>query len=339
LSWRACHVTQRAASRRPPLIFCCILEALYSYALYPSLRVWCVVATRAMPETQAVLLGSVSPETTILPTLFGEGYDLYATKPVTFAFSFAFHMLIAVAIVWAARYTVANHKQIQRQVVSLVTEISPYVLPPSKTQAGGGGGGGERDKLRASKGALPKLAKEQVAPPAVIVRNENPKLAVEPTVVIPQQIKLPTIGPLGDPLSSVLGPPSSGTGSGGGIGSGSGGGVGSGRGPGVGPGYGGGIGGGVYRVGGGVSAPRAIYAPEPDYSEEARKAKYQGTVVLWVIVGADGRPHDIRVQRSLGMGLDQNAIEAVRQWRFEPARKNGQPVAVQVNIEVDFRLF
>ncbi|HLK32441.1 MAG TPA: energy transducer TonB, partial [Terriglobales bacterium] len=207
------------------------------------------------------------------------------------------------------------------------------------TKAGGGGGGGDRDKLQASKGALPKLSDQQITPPAVIVRNENPKLAVDPTVVVPPHIQLPTTGPLGDPMSSVLGPPSSGTGSGGGIGSGSGGGVGSGRGPGVGPGYGGGIGGGVYRVGGGVSAPRAVYSPDPEYSEEARKAKYQGTVVLWLIVGPDGRPHDIRVQRSVGMGLDEKAVEAVRTWRFEPARKDGQPVSVQINVEVNFRLY
>jgi protein TonB len=134
-----------------------------------------------------------------------------------------------------------------------------------------------------------------------------------------------------------MGPPSNGTGSGGGIGDGSGGGVGSGRGPGVGPGYGGGIGGGIYRVGGGVSAPRAIYDPDPEYSEEARQAKYQGTVVLWVIVGADGRPHDMRVERSLGMGLDEKAIAAVKTWKFEPARKDGHPVAVQINVEVNFR--
>jgi TonB family protein len=92
-------------------------------------------------------------------------------------------------------------------------------------------------------------------------------------------------------------------------------------------------------VGGGISAPRPIYDPDPEYSEEARHAKYQGTVLLWVIVGPDGRPHDIRVQRSLGMGLDEKAIEAVRQWKFEPSMKDGHPVAVQVNIEVSFRLY
>jgi TonB family protein len=113
----------------------------------------------------------------------------------------------------------------------------------------------------------------------------------------------------------------------------------SGRGPGVGPGWGGGIGGGTYRVGGGVTAPRIIYAPDPEFSEEARKAKFQGTVVLWAIVGPDGRTHDIRVYRSLGMGLDEKAIEAIRQWRFEPGRKDGIPVAVQVKVEVNFRLY
>ena len=175
----------------------------------------------------------------------------------------------------------------------------------------------------------------------MVVRNENPKLAVEPTVIVPPEIHLamPRSGPLGDPLSSILGPPSSGTGSGGGIGSGSGGGVGSGRGPGVGPGWGGGIGGGAYRVGGGVTAPRAIYSPEPEFSEEARKTKYQGTVVLGLIVGPDGKPRDIRIVQSLGMGLDEKAIEALRLWRFEPGRKAGVAVAVLVNIEVNFHLY
>ena len=107
----------------------------------------------------------------------------------------------------------------------------------------------------------------------------------------------------------------------------------------MGPGWGGGIGGGAYRVGGGVTAPRVIYAPDPEFSEEARKAKFQGTVVLWLIVGVDGRTHEIRIQRSLGMGLDEKAIEAIRQWRFDPSRKDGIPVAVQINVEVNFRLY
>jgi len=99
------------------------------------------------------------------------------------------------------------------------------------------------------------------------------------------------------------------------------------------------VGGGVFKVGGGVSGPVVLVKVDPEYSEEARKAKYQGVVVLQVVIGADGRPRDIRVARTLGMGLDQKAIDAVRQWRFEPALKGSQPVAVVVNIEVNFRLY
>jgi TonB family protein len=159
---------------------------------------------------------------------------------------------------------------------------------------------------------------------------------------MPPQVKLPTMNAMnfGDPKAVLpSGPASNGTGSGGGIGSGSGGGVGVGVGPGVGQGRGGGIGGGVFRVGGGVSAPRALDAPDPEYSEEARKAKYQGTVVLWMIIDPNGSPRDVRVTRSLGMGLDQKAVEAVRKWKFEPAMKDGKPVAVQISVEVNFRLY
>jgi TonB family protein len=88
-----------------------------------------------------------------------------------------------------------------------------------------------------------------------------------------------------------------------------------------------------------VSAPRAIYTPEPEFSEEARKAKYQGVVVLEIIVGADGRVRNPRVVRSLGMGLDEKAREKVLTWKFAPATKDGRPVAVEMNIEVSFNLY
>jgi TonB family protein len=226
-----------------------------------------------------------------------------------------------------------------------ITLVSPDDIPPlepAKTVSGGGGGGGDRDKFQAPKGKLPKQSMEQITPPMMVVRNENPKLTAEPTVVVPPQVKIASnnLPNLGDPMSKLpSGPPSNGTGSGGGIGSGSGGGVGVGTGPGVGEGRGGGVGGGVFRVGGGVSAPRVVYQPDPEYSEEARKAKYQGTCVLWLVVGPDGRPRDIRVARSLGLGLDEKAIEAVKTWKFEPAMKDGKPVAVQINVEVSFRLY
>lgn len=229
-----------------------------------------------------------------------------------------------------------------KETVELVAPSDMPVLSPSKTLSGGGGGGGDRDKLQASQGRLPKLSMQQFTPPMVVVRNPDPKLPMEPTVVIPPDVHLqqPNLPNLGDPLSHMPADfPSNGTGSGGGIGSGSGGGVGSGEGPGFGPGHGGGTGGGAFRVGGGVSAPKAIYAPDPEYSEEARKAKFQGTCVLWLIVGPDGKPRDIKVQRTLGLGLDEKAIEAVKTWRFEPAMKDNKPVAVQINVEVSFRLY
>jgi len=275
-----------------------------------------------------------------MPSLFGMNAGTYGVRPSNFILSFAVHML-AVALIILSGYIVIEHKEdIKRNVVSLVgPELSPYVLPISGKQAGGGGGGGDRDKLEASIGKLPKKALSQIVPPSAVIRNPDPKLIAEPTVVMPNiPVAEPNVAQLGDP-KGVLGPASNGTGSGGGIGSGSGGGVGSGRGPGVGPGWGGGIGGGAYRVGGGVSAPRALFAPDPEYSEEARKAKYQGTVILWVVVGPDGRVKDMRVQRSLGLGLDEKAMEAVKQWKFDPARKDGQPVAVQINVEVNFRLY
>jgi periplasmic protein TonB len=134
-------------------------------------------------------------------------------------------------------------------------------------------------------------------------------------------------------------PPSNGTGAGGGIGSGSGSGLGEGHGQGVGAGSGGGIGGGVFHVGGGISAPQAISTPDPSYTEEARRAKTQGTCILGLIVDAEGHPRDIRVIRGLGSGLNSKAIEAVGQWRFKPAMKEGKPVNVQISVEVSFLLY
>ena len=234
-------------------------------------------------------------------------------------------------------------KEEARPVIALVapdlSEYQPIVKQPDKM--GGGGGGGDRDKLQAPKGKLPKVEKEQFTPPAVVVRNDHPKLAVEPSIVAAPNVKIANVNMpnLGVPTAPVAGPASNGIGSNAGIGSGSGGGVGSGIGGGVGPGSGGNFGGGVYRVGGGVSPPRVLYNPDPEYTEEARKAKYQGVVVLWLIVGQDGRTKDIRISRSLGMGLDQKAVEAVKLWKFEPAKKDGSPVAVQMNVEVNFRLY
>jgi TonB family protein len=92
----------------------------------------------------------------------------------------------------------------------------------------------------------------------------------------------------------------------------------------------------IFHVGGDVTAPKAIYAPEPEFSEASRRAGYGGTCVLSVIVGSDGRPRDIRVVRKLGMQLDEQAIQALREWRFEAAQKAGKPVASLIDVEFSF---
>ena len=242
-------------------------------------------------------------------------------------------IIIAVAL-WGRSVVVKTEKP----TVELIAPDDIPAMMPAGSQSGGGGGGGDRDKLKASPGKLPPQLRQQITPPAAVVRNEKPLLEVPPSVVAPL-MPTPNLPDIGDPASHMPSMPSNGTGAEGGLGAGSGGGVGPGSGPGVGPGEGGGTGGGVYKVGLGVSAPKAIYSPDPEYSEEARKVKHMGTVVLWLVVGPDGKPRDIRVLRTLGLGLDEKAIEAVKNWRFEPAKKDGKPVAVQINVEVNFHLY
>jgi len=271
-----------------------------------------------------------------------ELWGFYSNWKAGLAGAAGYYALIALAIVLSVLIgrRIVKAVEMPKPTVALVDPGDIPALPPSKTQVGGGGGGGDRDVLQATKGRLPKFSMQQITPPVVVIRNEHPKLAVDPTIVIPPEVHLASnnMPNLGDPMArSML--PSNGTGSGGGIGSGSGGGVGSGSGPGFGPGEGGGTGGGVFHVGGGVSPPRPIYQPDPEFSEEARKAKYQGVCTLALIVGTDGRPTNIRVQSSLGMGLDEKAIEAVKNWKFEPAMKDGHPVRVEIAVEVDFHLY
>jgi TonB family protein len=270
-------------------------------------------------------------------------WGFYDHKKSSAALSTVAHIIVLSMILVGTYYI--GKKVVEKpkeNVTVFIPVMDTPVMKPSKQEVAGGGGGGDRDKFQAPKGRIPKQSLEQITPPAIVVRNDHPKLAVEPTVVVPPQVKLQASNTLnlGNPTAPMpSGPPSNGMGSGGGIGSGNGGGIGVGSGPGVGEGRGGGIGGGVFRIGGGVSAPKATYAPDPEYSEEARKAKYQGVVVLTLIVGADGVPRDIRVTRSLGLGLDEKAIETVKTWKFDPGTKDGKPVATYANIEVQFHLY
>jgi TonB family protein len=260
-------------------------------------------------------------------------------RKVSILSSIVIHSVLVLFLVLAFQPRLRPTHATSSVVLFSPSEISPYI--PKQSSSRGGGGGGDRSPLPASKGRLPRQALSQLAPPTAIIRNENPRLPVEPTVIVAPDIKIPqpNISAYGDPLYGVIGPPSNGPGSGGGIGSGRGGGVGPGSGPGVGPGEGGGFGGGVFRAGStGVSPPQLLYKVEPEYTEEARKARYQGTVIVEATVGADGNVYGVMVVRALGLGLDEQAIIAIKQWKFKPGLKDGKPVPVAVSIETTFRL-
>lgn len=219
--------------------------------------------------------------------------------------------------------------------VTLVVPVDPADLRFSL--ASGGGGGGGLDVLPPTLGR-PPVFEEIPRAPASTRTFERPRLAVPPALQgAPQPTPVRLDINLGSPWGAV-GPPSDGPGSASGIGGGRDGGVGDDRGPGLGPGEGGGVSG-VYRLGQrGVTRPRLIHRVEPDYSEEARKAKWQGRVVLTIEVWPDGRAHNLKIVQALGLGLDEEAVKAVRQWLFEPGLKDGVPVPVQARVEVSFRL-
>jgi periplasmic protein TonB len=235
-----------------------------------------------------------------------------------------------------------------RQVVKTVTQtnitpidVGEFKAPKDLKMAGGGGGGGDRSIIQASKGKLPQLDQKPIVPPQVQT-FDKPKIPVPPALDVQQNITLPNNPDMPNlgmkaGVNVVL---SNGTGSGSGIGSGSGGGMGSGNGNGYGPGSGGNTGGGVYQIGGGVSAPVPLNQVEAEFSDEARRAKYQGVCLISMIVDANGMPQNPRVLRPLGMGLDEKALEAVRKYRFKPAMKDGKtPVPVMITVEVNFRLY
>lgn len=215
-------------------------------------------------------------------------------------------------------------------------DISPYMpkLPAGAKPAGGGGGANDHTTAPVNRGKLPKFAWTQFTPPQVKIQNPAPKLPMDPSLLGPPDLKVANINAptFGDPLANGVSES---------LGHGNGTGIGSGTGGGLGPGEGGGTGGGAFRAGvNGVGMPSCIYCPDPPYSDEARKAKYQGVVVVMVIVTADGRASDVKVIKSPGLGLDEKTVETVKQWRFKPAvGPGGKPLTVQVPIEVTFRLF
>lgn len=292
-----------------------------------------VIAPRKLPPLK------VTSKPVVVPEIWSKNQQFRRVQAMSLAVHFLFAILIAVPLLprlWAPTVTQASGPNVTP------IDLSPYLakLPPAAKKAGGGGGGGAHELLPASKGKLPKFSWTQIAKPAV-KPPENSKLAMTPTVLGPPELKLPSpnMPNWGDPQSRVIND-SSGPGSGAGIGSGSGGGVGSGSGGGVGPGFGWGAGGGFPSAGtGGYGQPECVYCPSPAYSDEAVKAKYQGVVLLRVVINPEGKAISAQIVKGLGLGLDEKALEAVRGWRFRPAYgPDRKAAAVSTLVEVTFRL-
>jgi TonB family protein len=217
---------------------------------------------------------------------------------------------------------------------------------------GGGGGGG-----RLQKAPPPKALREGHRAVSSPMPERQPPKPVEPAPAPPDPKPTPIDA---EPLPTVVAPivtapadnrdrvgvlqqarteeDSHGPGQGGGVGTGKGTGIGEGDGSGVGPGSGGGTGGGPYRPGSGIAAPRLLREVKADYTEQARRAGITGDVVLEIIVRRDGSVGDVKVMKGLGGGLNERAIQAVRQWRFAPATRLGSPVDVIVEVAVEFKL-
>jgi periplasmic protein TonB len=227
-------------------------------------------------------------------------------------------------------YLVKSHIHFAAPVkIARVAELAVPPLAPVKAKAMGGGGG-QRGPTPVTKGTPPKFAETQIVPPKAPPLMEA-KIHVEPTIEVQKDVKmensLPQIGVASSPVVGMS------------MGNGAGSGLGSGNGSGLGPGSGGNTGGGPKRIGGGVSAPVLIYSVDPEFSEEARKAKAAGHVMVGLWVDEKGLPTHVRVVRGLGMGLDEKAVEAVKQYRFRPSMENGKPVTVSMNIDVMFQIF
>lgn len=217
----------------------------------------------------------------------------------------------------------------RKTLAEIVLTAPPLAVPPRATLAGGGGG--QAGPLPVSRGNPPKFAEEQLNPPKAPPLDQ-PKINVPVTVDVDPNLKMARtdLSNLGMPNAPLVGTS---------LGNGRGTGIGSGAGAGIGMGSGGNMGGGLRRIGGGVSAPVVLFAPEPEFSEEARKAKAAGNVLVYLQVDAQGRPTHVRVLRGIGLGLDEKAVEAVRQYKFKPALEDGKAVPVEMNVEVNFQIF
>jgi TonB family protein len=257
--------------------------------------------------------------------------------------SAALHLAVAMLVVGmlahARRLTTADdpqHRSPELKAISHLVFIAREA--PRITRGGGGGGNRQAGPIRHAEGIGHDAITLRTTPTLRFMDDSRVDAPARPPAV------LLDARPLASGNSDVFGLPvggvsfgtSTGPGSGGGVGDGTGTGIGSGSGPGLGPGSGGGTGGGVYKPGGAVSPPRVIHEVKPTFTADALARKVQGRVLLELVVNRLGRAENVRVVRPLDPELDDQAIAAARQWRFEPGRLAGTPVDVVVTLALDF---
>ncbi|HTW81882.1 MAG TPA: energy transducer TonB [Terracidiphilus sp.] len=243
--------------------------------------------------------------------------------------------LIALLLILGLRTTSAPFTSLPNSSHSISLTDFPLFALVTPQANNGGSGSGSHDLIDPTRGNPPRFTATPLAPP-IVPTIVDPKLAVEPamvkqTVTLPTDPSLPNIGMRN---STTVTMQSNGPGDGAGIGSGKNGPYGNGTGTTFGPGSGDGL-----LPGNDVKAPILIYAPTPEFSDEARRNKYQGICMITVVVDAQGIPRNPVVIQPLGEGLDEKALEAIPHYRFKPGMKDGHPVATRITIEVNFRLF
>ena len=255
--------------------------------------------------------------------------DRMAVKrdPRSSAIAIAFYAVV-IGLLWYFQSRIMKFVQPPKQMATVEIQAPPPIAPPKAVRMGGGGG--QRGPAPVSKGSPPKFDPVQIVPPKA-PPIQQPKIAVVPTIDVQKDVKMASNMPnIGMPNAPTVGVS---------MGNGNGSGLGSGNGNGMGPGSGGNFGGGVRQIGGSVLPPSWMHKVEPEFSEEARKAKVGGNVLVYMIVDANGHPRNIKVLRGLGMGLDEKAIEAMQQSTFHPATENGKAVPVELQVEVNFQIF
>ena len=222
----------------------------------------------------------------------------------------------------------ASVPTVRDSITHLPSRVVPLLAPRPITQVKAQGGGGQRNPLPASRGQAPPRPVARVFVPPMAVRLENPKLMVQQAMIEAPELNI-TAPEIGDPLGKA-----------GALSGGPGGpfGIGSGTGLGIGKGPGNGNAEASYKALGITRRPELLHSEEPEYSEEGRKARAQGAVILAIDVDANGKVGNVRVVQSLGLGLDEKAKEAVLKWRFRPAMAGGHPVTAPAQVTMTFHL-